>query len=71
MGRPSYGTVCRRLDSGERRCRYLGLARYAVQSYLTAMALNLKRLVKLLFGVGFRNPRSCLQSRLTEAQSAL
>ncbi len=40
---------------GLRRCRYLGLARYAIQGYLTAMALNLKRLVKLLFGVGFRN----------------
>lgn len=37
------------------RSRYLGLARYAIQGYLTAIALNLKRLVKLLFGVSFRN----------------
>jgi len=37
------------------RCRYLGLARFAIQGFLTAMALNLKRLVKLLFGVSFRN----------------
>lgn len=39
---------------GLRRCRYLGLARYRLQAYLTATVLNLKRLVKLLFGVGFR-----------------
>lgn len=38
---------------GFRRCRYLGLARYAVQGYLTAMVVNLKRVVKLLAGVGF------------------
>ncbi len=44
-----------KLWHGLRRCRYLGLARYAIQGYLTAMALNLKRLVKLLFGIGFRN----------------
>ena len=33
------------------RCRYVGLLRYAIQSLLTAMALNLKRLVLLLTGV--------------------
>lgn len=33
------------------RCRYLGLAKYAVQSLLTAIAMNLKRMVKLLCGV--------------------
>lgn len=44
-----------KLWHGLRRCRYLGLAAYAIQGYLTAMALNLKRLVKLLFGVSFRN----------------
>ena len=38
------------------RCRYRGLARYEVQVYLTAMALNLKRMVKLVYGVNFRNP---------------
>ena len=38
------------------RCRYRGLERYAMQALLTAMALNLKRMVKLLYGVNFRNP---------------
>ena len=33
-----------------------GLVRYGVQAYLTATVLNLKRLVKLLAGVGFREP---------------
>lgn len=37
---------------GFRRCRYVGLVRYAVQAYLTAITLNCKRLVKLLTGVG-------------------
>jgi len=37
------------------RCRYLGLAKLAIQGYLTAIVLNLKRMVKLLFGVSFRN----------------
>jgi IS5 family transposase len=36
------------------RCRYLGFIRHAIQSYLTFMALNLKRLVKLLTGASFR-----------------
>jgi IS5 family transposase len=35
------------------RCRYLGLTAYAVQSYLTAMVLNLKRMVRLLLGISF------------------
>jgi IS5 family transposase len=39
---------------GLERCRYLGLAKYAVQSLLTAMVVNLKRMVRLLCGVGFR-----------------
>jgi len=42
------------------RCRYRGLERYEVQAYLTAMALNLKRMVKLLYGVNFRNPAPIL-----------
>ncbi len=37
------------------RCRYVGFMRHAIQTYLTFMALNLKRLVKLLTGVGFRS----------------
>jgi len=39
---------------GFMRCRYLGFIRHGIQSYLTFMALNLKRLVKLLTGVSFR-----------------
>jgi IS5 family transposase len=39
---------------GFTRCRYLGFVTHAIQSYLTFMALNLKRLVKLLTGVTFR-----------------
>jgi len=39
---------------GYERCRYLGYIRHAIQSYLTFMAINLKRLVKLLTGVSFR-----------------
>lgn len=38
------------------RCRYLGLARYGIQAHLTALALNLKRIVFLLTGVSFRHP---------------
>jgi transposase, IS5 family len=36
------------------RCRYRGLDRYTVQSLLTFMVLNLKRVVLLLTGVRFR-----------------
>jgi transposase, IS5 family len=36
------------------RCRYLGLLRYGVQAHLTALVLNLKRIVTLLTGVRFR-----------------
>ena len=36
------------------RCRYLGKMGFAVQAFLTAMVLNLKRLVKVLTGVGFK-----------------
>lgn len=36
------------------RSRYIGFVRHAIQSYFTFMALNLKRLVKLLTGVSFR-----------------
>ena len=36
------------------RCRYTGFIRHAIQSYLTFMAINLKRLVKLLTGKSFR-----------------
>ena len=36
------------------RCRYVGLVRYAIQGFLTAIVLNLKRLVLLLTGVAFK-----------------
>jgi len=36
------------------RCRYLGLARHAIQLFLTSIAVNLKRMVKLLAGISFR-----------------
>jgi IS5 family transposase len=36
------------------RCRYLGLLRYGIQAQLTALVLNLKRIVTLLTGVRFR-----------------
>lgn len=41
-------------NHGLRRCRYVGRARYAIQAYLTAIVLNLKRMVKLLTGVSFK-----------------
>jgi IS5 family transposase len=36
------------------RCRYLGRVRFAVQAFFTAIMLNLKRMVKILTGVGFK-----------------
>lgn len=38
------------------RCRYVGGKRYAVQAYLTALALNMKQLVRGLTGVSLRGP---------------
>lgn len=39
------------------RCRYVGLIRHGIQAYLTALVLNLKRIVFLLTGVTFRKPK--------------
>jgi IS5 family transposase len=36
------------------RCRYLGRMGFTVQAFFTAIMLNMKRLVKLLSGVGFK-----------------
>lgn len=36
------------------RCRYLGLLRYGLQAHLTALVLNLKRIVLLLTGARLR-----------------
>jgi IS5 family transposase len=38
------------------RCRYLGLIKYYLQVVLTAMVLNMKRMVKILSGVNFKAP---------------
>lgn len=45
---------------GLRRCRCVGYLRYNVQAYLTAMTLNLKRLVKLLTGTSFKGRATAL-----------
>jgi hypothetical protein len=37
------------------RCRYLGRLGFAVQAFMTAIMLNLKRIVKILTGVGFKS----------------
>lgn len=39
---------------GFERCRYVGLARYGIQAYLTFLVHNAKRIVKLLVGLTFR-----------------
>jgi len=39
---------------GFARCRYIGLARQAIQLFLTSMVVNLKRMVRLLTGVSFK-----------------
>lgn len=36
------------------RCRYLGLLKFGIQAFFTAIVLNLKRMVKLLTGVGLK-----------------
>ena len=36
------------------RCRYLGLLKYGIQSFLTFMVVAVKRIVKLLTGITFR-----------------
>jgi IS5 family transposase len=38
------------------RCRCLGLEKYTVQALVTFMAINLKRMLKLLRGISFRQP---------------
>lgn len=40
---------------GFTRCRYIGKTKMAIQSYLTFMVLNLKRIIKLTEEVSFRN----------------
>lgn len=40
---------------GFARCRYIGRTKMAIQSYLTFMVLNLKRIISLTEGISFRN----------------
>jgi IS5 family transposase len=47
------------------RCRYLGLLRYGIQAHLTALVLNLKRIVTLVTGVRFRPGNRKLQLAAT------
>ena len=49
-----FGEAKRHHDLG--RCRYLSLQRYAIQAYLTIIALNPKQLVRGLTGVSLRGP---------------
>jgi len=42
------------------RCRYLGRFGFAVQAFMTAIMLNLKRIVKILTGVGFKTQSTAL-----------
>ena len=39
---------------GFERCRYLGLAKYRIQAFMTFMVVNAKRMVKRLTGITFR-----------------
>jgi len=45
---------------GLRHCRYVGRLRYAIQAYLTAIVLDLKRMVKLVTGVSLRGQAKAL-----------
>lgn len=59
LGRRERYKVEQKFGEGKRshgwgRCRYLGLKGYSVQSYLTALVLNLKRMVRLLGGISLR-----------------
>lgn len=59
MGRAERYKIERKFGEAKRwhglgHCRYLGLLRYGLQAHLTALALNLKRVVTLLTGVRLR-----------------
>ena len=43
-----------KLGHGLSRCRYLGLLKFGMQAYFTALVLNLKRMVRILTGVGLK-----------------
>jgi len=50
---PKFGEA--KQGHGFAHCRYLGTMRYAVQAFFTAIMLNLKRMVKILTGIGFKS----------------
>lgn len=56
---------------GFERCRYLGLARYAIQSTLTFIVSNSKRIVKLLTGITFRAQAKGRRAEVFEAAYAV
>ena len=43
-------------NHGLGRCRYIGRGKFFIQAIFTVMILNLKRMVKLISGVGFKTP---------------
>jgi IS5 family transposase len=45
---------------GHGRCRYLGRLGFTVQAFMTAIMLNLKRIVKILTGVGFKTQSTAM-----------
>ena len=45
------------------KCRYVGLAKYALQAYMTAMVMNLKRMVLLLCGVSLHGRKAVQAAR--------
>ncbi|HAF47983.1 MAG TPA: hypothetical protein DCL08_01925 [Anaerolineaceae bacterium] len=47
-------------NHGLARCCYLGLLKFGVQAYFTALALNMKNIVKLQTGVGLKTRRAVL-----------
>lgn len=51
-----------KLWHGLGRCRYIGLLNYGIQAFLTALVLNLKRIVLLLKGVPCRSSSRSIQT---------
>lgn len=51
-----------KLWHGLGRCRYIGLLNYGIQAFLTAVVLNLKRIVLLLTGVPCRGSMRSIQT---------
>lgn len=44
-----------KIKHGLKRCRYTGLIKFSIQNYLTFTAMNLKRIIKLICNISFRN----------------